>query len=146
MKNISNQLIDNIIDRLFQNNNTETENTNPISFDKSDISLDKIESIYNDYLNKPVIIRAYSAGVFYGTLANVENDAVILNDSRRIWCWYGANSLSDIALYGVQDTKQTKICAPLKNHLIKEFIEILPLTDEALKNLNSVTNWSQSNG
>ena len=49
-----------------------------------------------DYTGKKVIIRADSAGVFFGTLAEHDkvNGVVELHDCRRIWYWEGAASLS----------------------------------------------------
>lgn len=106
---------------------------------------DHQNSIYDNHINTMVITRTYSAGVFYGKLKQVENDTLILDNARRFWCWYGANSISDIALYGVSDKNQSKICAPINNHLIKGFIEIVPLSSLALENLDSIQNWSQKN-
>jgi hypothetical protein len=110
-----------------------------------DKSGNSTSSIYSSYIDTMVIIRTYSAGVFYGKLKQIENDALILDHAKRIWCWYGANSLSDIAIQGVTDKSQTKICAPINNHLIKGFIEIIPLSENALSNLDSIKIWSQIN-
>jgi len=98
-------------------------------------------NIYSDLYEKTVIVRTYFAGVFYGKLKKVESDSLILNDCRRIWKWYGANNLSNMALVGVTDKSQTRISPKTQNHLAKGFIEIIPMSTDAVKNLDSVSDW-----
>lgn len=100
--------------------------------------------LFKDKIGEYVVVRTYSAGVFYGTLKNVDPDILILDKARRIWNWNGANSLSDVALYGVKDKDNTRICAPIDSHIINKWIEIIPMTEEAIKNLNKVKNWSKN--
>lgn len=46
-------------------------------------------------IGKKVIIRADRAGVFFGTLKEKNGSEVTLTDCRRLWCWYGAASISN---------------------------------------------------
>ena len=50
---------------------------------------------------KYVIVRTYSAGVHAGTLVSQKGKEVVLMNTRRIWYWKGAASLSEMAVSGV---------------------------------------------
>lgn len=77
-----------------------------------------------------VIVRTYSAGVHFGRLVAKEGDEVVLDGSRRIWRWYGANTLSELSLKGL-DAKKSRVSEPVNGHRIKGWIEILPCAPEA---------------
>jgi hypothetical protein len=83
---------------------------------------------------KPVIVRTYSAGVHFGYLAKREGKEVHLTDSRRIWYWKGANTLSEIALRGIG--AGSKI-ADRVSIVLTEAIEIIDCSKEAVKNLEA---------
>lgn len=51
-------------------------------------------------IGKKVIIRADRAGVFYGVLKEKNGSEVTLTDCRRLWCWYGAASISQLGRFG----------------------------------------------
>jgi hypothetical protein len=83
---------------------------------------------------KPVIVRTYSAGVHFGYLKTRNGKEVELERSRRIWRWYGAWTLSEIATSGV-DVSKSKIAAPVSITLT-EAIEIIDCTPAAVANLD----------
>jgi hypothetical protein len=88
-----------------------------------------------------VIVRTYSAGAFAGTLVRREGKEVELSGARRLWYWKGANSLSDIALYGVKAPKECKFPAAVSTIVLTEAIEIIPATDEAKASIEGVPEW-----
>jgi hypothetical protein len=47
-----------------------------------------------------VICRCRDAGVHAGELLSDGRDKVILTNSRRLWYWTGAATLSELAVYG----------------------------------------------
>jgi ferredoxin-fold anticodon binding domain-containing protein len=91
-------------------------------------------------IGKHVLVRTYSAGVHFGVLEMKEGKEVILNNARRIWRWFGANTLNEIAINGV-DQKQSKISVPVPEILLTEAIEIIPMSDESIKILEN-TKWA----
>ena len=96
------------------------------------------------YLNKNVIIRSKSAGVFAGVLVKrFKNQHVRLEHARRIYYWEGASTLSELAEKGVSRPGTCKF--PMEVPLIDifEVIEIIPLTDQAKKTIDSVLIWTQ---
>lgn len=97
---------------------------------------------------KKVIIRADRAGVFFGTLkskretpAGVE---VELENSRRIWYWSGAASLSQLATEGTKNPGDCKFTVVVPQHAVMQVIEIIPCTEEAIKSIESVKVWRRN--
>ena len=78
---------------------------------------------------KPVIVRTFSAGVHFGYLKSRNGKEVKLERSRRIWQWFGAWTLSEIAATGLDVTK-SKIAAPV-SIILTEAIEIIDCTAKA---------------
>ena len=95
----------------------------------------KKETLTGGMIGKKVIIRTYSAGVWFGTLAEKSGKEVILTDARRMWRWWAAESisLSGCALYGIR-REDSKIIAPVSKVWL-EAIEIIPCTDVAIQSI-----------
>ena len=89
---------------------------------------------------QPVIVRTYSAGVHFGYLRSREGKEVTLERSRRIWRWYGAWTLSEIATTGL-DVSKSKVAAPVTITLT-EAIEIIECTPVATACLESAA-WTK---
>ena len=89
----------------------------------------------NTMIGKKVIIRTYSAGVWYGELEQKAGDEVILKNARRMWKWWAKESisLSGVALYGVKHD-ESKIVEPVESVWLQA-IEIIPCTDIAIKTI-----------
>ena len=93
------------------------------------------ETLTGGMIGEKVIIRTYSAGVWFGTLAEKSGKEVILTDARRMWRWWAAESisLSGCALYGIR-REDSKIIAPVSKVWL-EAIEIIPCTDVAIQSI-----------
>ena len=91
-------------------------------------------------LGKPVIVRTYSAGAHFGYLVSRKGMEVTLERSRRLWRWFGAWTLSEIAIAGVDVTK-SKIGAPV-SIVLTEAVEVIDCTPDAVKSLESAK-WAQ---
>ena len=92
-------------------------------------------------IGKKVIIRADRAGVFFGTLKEKNGNEVTLSDCRRLWCWYGAASLSQLAVEGTKDPNNCKFTIVVPAITILGVIEIIPCTEEAVKSIEKVYVW-----
>lgn len=95
------------------------------------------------FIGKRVIVRAYGAGVFFGTLAEKAGDEVMLTDARRLWYWDGAASISQIAMEGVKRPDNCKFTIAVNEIVIEKVIEIIPCTDEAIANIEAVKVWKR---
>lgn len=100
-----------------------------------------------EVLNKKVIIRADRAGVFFGTLvAKRETPAgveVELYDSRRLWYWSGAASLSQLATEGVKAPDDCRFTVTVPQHMVMQVTEIIPCSEEAIKSIKAVKAWKR---
>jgi len=88
-----------------------------------------------------VIVRGDRSGVFFGNLKERNGQEVTLTDCRRLWYWSGAASISQIAAEGVKDPEQCKFTISVEEITILDAIEIIPCTNGAIKNINSVKEW-----
>lgn len=120
------------------------------------IKIDDVEYIRKDSINelkqavnvdglKAVLVRSYAAGVHFGYLKKEEFTAsgkvVVLLNTRRVFYWDGAASLSQMALEGVSKPKNCKFSVQLDSNEIVNVIETIPLTEKALLNLYGVAIW-----
>lgn len=126
MKN--DKLIQLLVNILQENDNNSDKNENYNNFEKS-------------YIGQHVIVRTYSAGVFVGVVKNIHEDKIILDESRRIWKWEGAFTLSEISEYGL-DSKKSRMSCKKNDHYIPKFIEIVPTTRKARETFD---NCNESN-
>ena len=94
-----------------------------------------INNSLNGMIGKKVIVRTYSAGVWFGTLSEKSGAEVILTDARRMWRWQASESisLSACALYGI-DPARSKIVSPVPSVWL-EAIEIIPCSAAAAESL-----------
>ena len=93
-------------------------------------------------IGKYVLVRTDSAGVHSGVLNDKNGKEVILNDSRRIWYWDGAASLSELAMKGTSKPQNCKFPCAVNEIILTEAIEILLCTEEAEKSIRGVPEWS----
>lgn len=89
----------------------------------------------NEQIGEYVIIRTYSAGVWFGRLEKKAGNEVILSNARRMYQWWCTKSisLSGVAKYGI-NVEKSKICPALPKVWL-EAIEILTMSDVAIESL-----------
>jgi hypothetical protein len=88
-----------------------------------------------------VVIRSRDAGVFAGYLESHENGTVVLKNSRRIYYWDGAATLSQLSQEGVSNVKNCKFPIEIPRHTIVGVCEIIPSTEKAKASIASVPIW-----
>lgn len=85
---------------------------------------------------KPVIIRTYSAGVHFGYLVSREGKEVTLSKARRIWRWYGANTINEIATTGL-NSNMSRVSTPVEEIVLTEAIEVVTCTETAVASIEA---------
>lgn len=88
-----------------------------------------------------VLIRTFSAGVHFGYLKRRDGKEVELVNSRRVYYWSGACSLSQMAVDGVAKPNDCKFSVVVASIVLTEAIEILSLSAKAQANLFAVPEW-----
>jgi hypothetical protein len=86
------------------------------------------------------IVRTYSAGVFAGYIKSRKGQEVEMVKARRLWQWYGAMSLSELAVEGTTQPNDCKFAVEADITLINA-IEILSVTAKAKKSIQGVKKW-----
>ena len=92
-----------------------------------------------------VVIRSDRAGVHVGELVSstdtVHGKEVVLKNTRRIFYWSGAATLSQLALEGVKNPNNCKFTVEIPVNNIMGVIEIIPCSAEAVANIKGVPIW-----
>jgi len=87
------------------------------------------------------IVRTYSAGVFAGIVQSRKGQEVVMTNARRLWYWTGAASLSQLAQSGTSGPLACKFPEAVDRITVLEAIEILDVTPNARKSIESVPVW-----
>lgn len=90
-----------------------------------------------------VLVRTYSAGVHCGYLRESNGKEVTLINAIRIWYWDGAASLSQLAMEGVTKPENCKFAMPVKEIILTEAIEIIPMTAKAAEQIQNIKSWKE---
>ena len=88
-----------------------------------------------------VIVRTYSAGVHAGYLKSHDGQEVVLTNTRRLWYWKGAATLSQVAGAGIANPGACKFPAAIAEIKLMQAIEIIPCTNKAKDIIEGVIEW-----
>jgi len=88
------------------------------------------------------IVRTYSAGVFAGYVESRDGREVVMRKARRLWQWYGAASLSELAMRGTSKPDECKFPMAVDRVEVLEAIELIDCTETALKSIQEVPTWT----
>lgn len=77
-----------------------------------------------------VLIRTHSAGVHFGILEEKNGQEVRLSNSKRLWSWQGALSLSEIASKGL-NVSGSKISESVEEIILPQAIEVLLVSSKS---------------
>ena len=88
------------------------------------------------------IIRTRNAGVFAGYIESRDGMETVIRQARRLWRWYGAASLSQLAQEGTSDPDNCKFPIAVDTITVTETIEILDVTKKAQDSIRGVKIWS----
>ena len=91
------------------------------------------------------IIRTYSAGVFAGyiDIESIKEKAAYIYDSRRIFYWTGACSLSQLATEGSKDLDNCKIAVNVSETFLSEIIEVIPCYAAPKSDIQGANEWKK---
>ena len=88
-----------------------------------------------------VIVRCVNAGVHAGELVKHEGTQVTLANSRRIWYWKGAASLSELAVRGAKYPNECKFPGPVEEIILLDACEIITCTPESQRMIQECPEW-----
>ncbi len=95
--------------------------------------------------SKYSIVRCQGAGVFMAQVISRSKDGLQakLKDSRRLWYWSGAASLSQLAMEGTKKPNECKFPIAIPEQEVTGVLEIIPVTEQSKKSIDGVAVWSQ---
>lgn len=89
-----------------------------------------------------VIVRCYGAGVHAGELVRHDRKGYVeLRNSRRIWHWEGAASLSELAVYGSSNPSGCRFAAKLERVELLDAKEIDYCQPDGEKQIREQPEW-----
>lgn len=88
------------------------------------------------FLGQHVVVRTYSAGVHIGELLDKDGTNVVLKDSRKIWKWVGALTLSEVAIDGVGPGSLISKSVPLRE--LTQAVELIATTEKARETFDAI--------
>jgi hypothetical protein len=94
-------------------------------------------------IGEKVIVRAYSAGVFFGTLIEKNGDEVTLSNARKLYQWDGAAAVEQLALNGTSKPENCKFTVTVEEITIMQVSQIIPCTEDSIISLESVEEWKK---
>ena len=94
-------------------------------------------------IGQEVIIRTYSAGVWFGRLEQKSGNEVILTEARRMWRWWCKESisLSGVVRHGI-DQDKSRIAGAV-NSVWLEAIEIIPISGKPAESIRTAEETQQ---
>ena len=110
---------------------------------RKSVKAKKPAKVADAFLGQYVIIRGHDTGVFFGKLVSrrdcgIGRQEVVLSDGRRIWEWYGPETLSGVASVGVNNSNSKVESAPEgKLAMVSDATEILVCTDVAIASIKA---------
>ena len=94
-------------------------------------------------IGKICMFRTYSAGVHFGELVERDGKECVVGNSRRVFYWTEACSLSQLAIDGSGDIDNCKISVVVPEIFLTEVIEIIPMSPKAKEILYGAKEWKR---
>ena len=95
----------------------------------------------NHLIGEFVLVRTRDAGVHCGYLRSLVDTVCVLEESRRVWRWRGANSLNELSQNGAS-LEWTRISEPVPLIYLPQSIEVIPCSPKSTENLRC-SRWSK---
>ena len=98
------------------------------------------QSGLNGMIGKKCVVRTYSAGVWFGEIAEKSGNEVIVKNARRMWQWWAEEgiSLSAVALHGIKHDK-SRVAEAIPTAWM-EAIELIPASGKAIASIEGAPN------
>ena len=90
-----------------------------------------------------VIVRANGAGVFFGILKEKKDNEVTFTHCRKLFVWYGAAAVEQLAVDGVTEPENCKFTVTVEESTVNNWLQILPCTNKAIESIKAVKEWKR---
>lgn len=103
----------------------------------------KKETVASHLVGRVCMFRTYSAGVHFGELAAKNGQECLVKNARRVWYWSEAATLSQLSCEGSKKLDDCKIAMKVKEIVLDQVIEVIPMTKDACAHLYGAEEWKQ---
>jgi hypothetical protein len=89
-----------------------------------------------------VIVRCTQAGVHAGEFERMKGTEVVLTNARRLWRWWSAFTLSELAMEGPRADKisENRYSVPVGRITLTEACEVIECSEKGEAGIRSVPN------
>jgi|GEM_PF-574253 len=112
--------------------------TTPLAIQINEAQKRQIQIKEDLNMEKFYVVRTHSAGVFAGNIKARDGDTITMSNAIRLWRWEGANTLSEIAMEGVQKPDACKFSVPVDEIILFNVKEIITATTKAEDSIKAV--------
>jgi len=91
-----------------------------------------------------VIVRGTQSGVHAGELVSLDHAtrSCVLRNSRRLWFWSGAASLSELAVHGAKNVRECKFAVPVERlEIVGDVAEVIYCQEAGAKMIRDCPEW-----
>lgn len=116
------------------------------------IKIDEVEYVRSDCAHTEAervdglpyqIVRCDRSGVFAGYVKEISGQSATLINSRMLWYWDGAATLSQLAMEGVKLPDKCKFPMEVPVRYVTDVVERIPCTQKAKDSIDSVPVWKR---
>lgn len=93
--------------------------------------------------NKKVVLRADRAGVFFGTLKELNGKIATITNVRKIYYWEGACAVEQLAVDGTTKPNDCKLTVSVDEMVITDVIQVLTCTEKSIESLSKIKEWKR---
>lgn len=87
------------------------------------------------------LFRCDRSGVFYGEKVEIQGQRAKIRNARKIYSWYGANCLEQLAVDGTARPNDCKFTVVVDEIEVYDLIQVLPCTEKAITSIDGVKEW-----
>ena len=110
---------------------------------KDSVEIDGVTYVRKHTHSSRQLVRCRDSGVFFAIVESRDGQEAVLRNARNIWEWWGASSLNELAVRGTSKPELCKFPVAVDRKVVLDVIEIIDVTEEAAKSIDSVKEWSQ---
>jgi hypothetical protein len=99
--------------------------------------------MHSNLIGKHVIVRAETAGVFFGILEEKEGTTVKLSNCRKLHYWVGAGAVEQLAVDGTSKPQECRFTVIVPSMIIEQEIQLIPCSEKSIESLSSVKEWKK---
>jgi hypothetical protein len=92
-------------------------------------------------IGKKCIVRGDRSGLYFGEVVKIEEKTCEIKNVQNLFFYDGAARIEQLATEGTKKPQNCKFTMAVSYMTIYDLIQIIPCTDNAIKNIEAVSIW-----